>query len=152
MNGFGAHLGFEFIAPLFDRVQILLIGQKLTSLQRGQPRIQDDIGLKIQNPLDVPQGHVQHQADPRGQRFQEPDMRHRAGQLDVRHALAANLGQRDLGTAFFTNHTTMLHALVLAAEALVVLHRPEDGGAEQAVTFRLEGPVINRFRLLHLAE
>ena len=46
----------------------------------------------------------------------------------------------------------MLQALVLAAQALVVLHRPEDLGAEQAVAFRLEGAVVDRFRLLDLAE
>jgi hypothetical protein len=45
----------------------------------------------------------------------------------------------------------MLQALVLAAQALVVLYRPEYLGAEQAVAFRLEGPVVDGLRLLHLA-
>src|SRR5262249_49348965 len=45
----------------------------------------------------------------------------------------------------------VLHALVLAAQALVVLDRPEDAGAEQAVAFRLERAVVDRLRLFDLA-
>src|SRR5262249_17836136 len=45
----------------------------------------------------------------------------------------------------------VLHALVLAAQALVVLDRPEDARAEQAVAFRLERAVVDRLRLLDLA-
>src|SRR6185503_5370424 len=44
-----------------------------------------------------------------------------------------------------------LHALVLAARALVVLGGSEDARAEEAVTLRLEGPVVDGLRLLHLA-
>jgi hypothetical protein len=46
----------------------------------------------------------------------------------------------------------VLEALVLAAQALVVLDRPEDLGAEEAVAFRLESPVVDGLGLLHLAE
>src|SRR5690606_27743472 len=46
----------------------------------------------------------------------------------------------------------VLHALVLAAVALVVLHRTENLGAEETVAFGLERPVVDRLRLLHLAE
>src|SRR5690606_37975186 len=56
------------------------------------------------------------------------------------------------GAALFADDAAVLHALVLAAQALVVLDRSEDGGAEQAVTFRLERTVVDGFRLLHFAE
>ncbi len=79
-------------------------------------------------------------------------MRDRRGQVDVAHALTAHLGQGHFGAALFADHAAVLHALVLAAQALVVLDRPEDGGAEQAVTLRLEGTVVDGFRLLHFAE
>src|SRR5690606_34706725 len=55
-------------------------------------------------------------------------------------------------TALLAHHTAVLHALVLAAQALVVLDRPEDGRAEQAVALGLEGAVVDRFGLLHFAE
>ena len=78
-------------------------------------------------------------------------MRDRRGQRDVAQALAAHLGLDDLDAALLADDAAVLHALVLAAVALVVLHRPEDLGAEEAVPLRLEGAVVDRLRLLHLA-
>jgi hypothetical protein len=46
----------------------------------------------------------------------------------------------------------VLHALVLAAIALVILDGPEDLGAEETIAFRLEGPVVDRLGLLDFAE
>ena len=79
-------------------------------------------------------------------------MRDRRGQLDMAHALAPDLGQRDLDAALLADDAVILHALVLAAQALVVLDRTEDAGAEQAVPLRLERAVVDRLRLLDLAE
>src|SRR3954464_12754269 len=79
-------------------------------------------------------------------------MRNRRGQLDVAHALPADLRDGDLDAALFAHDALVLHALVLAAQALVVLDRAEDAGAEQAVTLRLERAVVDRLRLLDLAE
>ena len=115
-------------------------------------RVDDHEGLEVQHALDLAQRHVEHQADARRQRLQEPDVRDRARELDVAHALAAHLGLRDLDAALLADHAAVLEALVLAAQALVVLHRPEDLGAEQAVALRLEGAVVDGLRLLHLAE
>ncbi len=79
-------------------------------------------------------------------------MRHRSGELDVAHAFAADLGHGHLHAALLAHHALVLHALVLAAQALVVLHRAEDARAEQPVALRLEGAVVDRLRLLDLAE
>src|SRR5690606_37191873 len=76
----------------------------------------------------------------------------RARQLDVTHALTTHLGQRDLDAALLADHAAVLEALVLAAQALVLLHRPEDLGAEQAVALGLEGEIVDRLGLLHLSE
>src|SRR5687768_3025342 len=78
-------------------------------------------------------------------------MSHGRGELDMAHALAADLGQRHFDAALLADHATVLEALVLAAKALVVLDRPEDLGAEEAVTLRLEGAVVDRLGLLHFA-
>src|SRR5665213_914538 len=67
------------------------------------------------------------------------------------HALAPDARQRHLDRALLADDALVLHALVLAAQALVVLDRPEDAGAEQAVAFRLEGTVVDRLRLLDFA-
>ena len=75
----------------------------------------------------------------------------RGRQFDMAHALAADLGQGHLDAAFLADDAAVLHPLVLAAQALVVLDRAEDAGAEQPVALRLEGSVVDRFRLLDLA-
>ncbi len=59
--------------------------------------------------------------------------------------------ERHLDAALLADDALVLHALVLAAQALVVLDRAEDARAEQAVALRLEGAVVDGFRLLDLA-
>src|ERR1700710_2771742 len=67
------------------------------------------------------------------------------------HALAPDPAQRHFDRALFADDALVLHALVLAAQALVILDRPEDAGAEQAVALGLEGAVVDGLRLLDLA-
>ena len=54
--------------------------------------------------------------------------------------------------ALFADDALVLHALVLAAQALVILHGTENAGAKQAVTLGLEGTVVDRLRFLDLTE
>src|SRR5690606_34753408 len=61
-------------------------------------------------------------------------------------------GQGDLNAALLADDALVLHALVLAAQAFVVLGRTKDTGAEQAVTLGLERAVVDGLRLLDLAE
>src|SRR5437763_1326162 len=67
------------------------------------------------------------------------------------HALAPHPAERHLDRALLADDALVLHALVLAAQALVVLTRPEDARAEQTVALRLEGAVVDGLRLLDLA-
>src|SRR6476660_5914830 len=67
------------------------------------------------------------------------------------HALAPYARQRHLNRALLADDALVFHALVLAAQALVILDRPENAGAEQAVSLRLEGPVVDRLRLFNFA-
>src|SRR6202021_999204 len=92
------------------------------------------------------------QADARGQRLQEPDVGDGRRQRDMAHALAPDARQGDLDAALLADDALVFHPLVLAAQALVVLDRTQDARAEQAVALRLEGAVIDRLRLLDLAE
>src|SRR5205823_10247928 len=71
--------------------------------------------------------------------------------LDMAHAVAAHLRQGDLDAALLANDAAVLHARVLAAQALVILDRAKDPGAEQPVPLRLEGAVVERLGLLDLA-
>ena len=87
----------------------------------------------------------------RRQALEEPDVRHRAGELDMAHPLAAHPGPGDLHAALVADDATVLHPLVFAAQALPVRDRTEDLGAEEAVPLRLERPVVDRLRLGHFA-
>ena len=150
-HAFGAHDRAEVIAILFGLGEEVVFGEQLAALERGHARLDHHIGFEIEHALDIAQRHVEHHAQTRRQRLQEPDMRGRAGQLDVAHPLAANLGERDFDTALLADHATVLQALVLAAQALVVLDRPEDLGAEQTIALGLEGPVVDGLRLFDFA-
>ena len=149
---FRADLGGEAVLAVFLlRLDIFFFGEQLTVLQRRQTRLEHDVVFEIEDALEILQRHVEQQADARGQRLQEPDMRDRRGEFDMAHALAPHARQRDLDAALFADDALVLHALVLAAQAFVILDRPEDARAEQTVALRLEGTVVDRLRLFDFA-
>src|SRR4030088_1080118 len=78
-------------------------------------------------------------------------MRDRRRELDVAHALTPHARERDLDRAFLADDALVLHALVLAAQALVVLDRSEDARAEQTVALGLERAVVDGLRLFDFA-
>ena len=150
---FGADAGGEAVrAVLVERAVVLLLAKELPLAEGRDARLDDDVVLEIENALEILERHVEQQADARGQRLQEPDMGDGSGQLDVAHALAAHLGERHLDAALFADEALVLHPLVLAAQALVVLDRTEDARAEEAVALGLERAVVDRLGLLNLAE
>jgi hypothetical protein len=151
-DGFGTDVRLEGVGPeVILRVHELLLGHQLSVGEVGQARFDHDVVLEIQDAFQIAQRHVQHQADARGQRLEEPDVRDGRGQLDVAHPLAADLLQRDFDAAFLADDAAILHALVLAAQAFVVLDRTEDARAEKTVTFGLERAVVDGLGLLDLA-
>jgi len=141
----------EKSSEFLDLGEVVVLGEELAALERRQARVGDDIGFEVQHALDVPQRHIQDESEARGQRFEKPDVRHRARELDMPHPFPSDLRESDLDAAFLANHPAVLEALVLAAHAFVVLDRPEDARAEQAVALGLESAVVDRLRLLHLA-
>jgi hypothetical protein len=149
---FGTDHGGEAVgAILVLRLDVIVLAQELAILERSETRLEHDVMLEIKNALEILERHVEQEADARRQRLQEPDMRHRRRELDMAHALAPHARQRDLDRALLADDALVLHALVLAAQALVVLDRPEDARAEQAVALGLEGAVIDGLGLFDLA-
>ena len=140
------------LAILVLREKVILLAKQLELLQRGQTRLDDAVILEIENALDVFQRHIEQKTDAARQRLQEPDMRNGRGKLDMAHALAPDTRQRDLDATLLADDALVFHALVLAAQALVILDRPEDARTEKTVALRLEGAVVDRLRLLDFAE
>ena len=152
LDRLGAHLRAELDrAVLLARLAVLLLGEQLVLLQLGVARLDDDVGLEVEDALEIAQRDVEQVADAARQPLEEPHVADRRRQRDVAEALAAHLGLRDFDAALVADHAAVLHALVLAAEALPVGDRAEDLGAEQPVAFRLEGAVVDRLRLGHFA-
>ncbi len=67
------------------------------------------------------------------------------------HSLSTNFCQRNFNPTLLTDNTAVLESLVLSTEALVVLDRAKNLGAEKTIAFRLERTVVNSLGLLNLA-
>ena len=147
LDGLGANAGLELVAVLFLGVLEFVLGEQLLLLEGSVAGVEDDIGLEIQDLLQVLDGQVEDQADPARRALEEPDVGDRGGQMDVAHAFPPDLGLGHLDAAALADDPPVFHPLVLAAQALVVVDRAEDLGAEQAVLLGLERPVVDGFRL-----
>ena len=77
-------------------------------------------------------------------------MCNRRSQFDMAHTLTAHTLQRDFNAAFLADNAAILHALVFAAQAFVVLDRTKNTRTEETITFRLECPVVDRLGLANL--
>src|SRR5260221_6222275 len=118
----------------------------LVRLYRSFTFVEHDVGLEVKHGLEVTQRDVKQVADARRQALEEPYVRTRRCELDVPEPLAADFGKRYFHAALVADDSAMLHALVLAAEALPVSDRAEDARAEQAIALRLEGTVVDGLR------
>src|SRR5690349_23512707 len=78
-------------------------------------------------------------------------MRNRRCELDMAHALAPDPRQRNLDRALLADDALVLHPFVFAAQALVVLDRPENARAKQPIALRLEGAIVDGLWLLDFA-
>ena len=145
------HRRERVLAVLLLSAKVLVLGQELTFLEGRQARLDDDVGLEIKDALQLLERHVEQKTDPARQRLQEPDVRDGSREFDVPHAVAPHARERHLDAALLADDALVLHALVLAAQALVVLDGPKDARAEQAVALGLEGAVVDGLRLLDLA-
>src|SRR6185312_241712 len=111
----------------------------------------DHIRGEVDDLLKVLGRQVEQVAQPARHTLEVPDVRDRRGQLDVAHALTADLGPGHLDAAALTDDALEPDPLVLAAVALPVPLRTEDLLAEESVLLGLEGAVVDRLGLLDLA-
>ncbi len=151
LHRFRAHPGDKFFAVLFLRFAIFDFVQELRLGQRRLARIDHDVILVIDDALELPGAHVEHEAEARRHAFVEPDVRNRHRQLDVAHAFATHARQRHLHAATIADDTLVLDPLVFSARALPIASRSENALAKQTAFFRLESPVIDRLRVFDFA-
>ena len=111
----------------------------------------DDVQGEVQDPLEVAGADVEQDAEPAGRALEVPDVADRARQLDVAHALTADLRAGDLDAALVADDALVADALVLPAVALPVPGGTEDALVEEPVLLRLERAVVDGLGLRHLA-
>src|SRR5262249_4669268 len=104
----GLHLGLE-------RRQVLV---QLLVVDPG-----DEVRGEVDDLLERLRRDVEEVAEPARNALEVPDVRDRRGELDVTHALAADLRARDLDAATLADDALEPDPLVLAAVALPVLGR-----------------------------
>ena len=148
-DGFGAHHGLEAggAVLLVEFAELGLVLDDLALFHRSFARLDHDVGFEVEHRLKVAQRDVEDVPDAAGQSLEEPHVRAGRSQLNVAQALAADFRQRDFHAALVADHAAVLHALVLAAQALPVGYRAKDARAEQAIALRLEGAVVDGLRL-----
>ena len=149
LDGLRAHAGTEIVLVLFAHIAVLGLGEDLLLHERRVARINDNIVGEVQDLLQNARADVEDQTHAGRNALEVPDVRYRRCQLDVAHALAANLGLGDLNAALVADLALEADLLVLAAVALPVLGWAKDTLAEQAVAFRLERAVVNGFGLFN---
>ena len=151
LDGFGAHAGLEVVLILFAHVAVFFFGQDLVLGQRAVAGIGDDVAGEVQDLFEDAGADIEEQTHAGRDALEIPDVAAGRGELDMAHALAADLGARDLDAAAVADLALVADLLILAAVALPVLGGPENALAEQAVALRLQGTVVDGLRLLYLA-
>src|SRR5207344_2704813 len=106
-----------------------------------------DVEREVEDALEVAGADVEQDAEAAGRALEVPDVRDRAGQLDVAHPLAAHLGARHLDAALVADDALVADALVLAAVALPVAGGPEDALVEEPILLGSKRAVVDRLRL-----
>src|SRR5439155_19918646 len=134
-------------AVLLLRFEVFVLAEQLAILQRSQSRLEHDVTLEIENTLERFQRHIEQKPDARGQRLEKPDVGYWRGQLDVSHTLAPHAREGNLDRALLTDDALVLHALVLAAQALIALDLTDHARAGQAIPLRRKAAVVDGLRL-----
>ena len=151
LDGLGAHTGIEIVLILLAHIAVFLLREDLVAHQRSLAGIGDDIGGEIQHLFKDAGADVEQQTHAGGNALEIPDMGNGRGELDVTHALAANLGARNFHAAAVADLALVADLLILAAVALPVLGGAKDALAEQAIALGLEGAVVDGLRLFDFA-
>ncbi len=146
----GAGIRLEGVTVLLPAIGVLFLGEKLVALELGISRIDNNVILVVDDPLERGCLHGQEISKARRSGLEEPDMHTGSGKIDMPHPLAADPGVSDLDSTAVADNTAVLDPFVLPAEALPVTLRPENPLAEQTILLGTIGTIVDRFGLFHL--
>ena len=142
----GTHLGGEVTAFSFE-VNVTVFVDQFIRLKIGITRIEHDVLFVINDIVEGLGVKIQNRTEHTRLVLHKPNVSERDGEFDMTHTFTTHLGMGNFHTATVANDALKTDTLVLTAVTFPVLHRSENAFAEQAITFRLERTVIDRFRL-----
>ena len=128
-------------------VDILAFVDQFIRLEIGITRIEHDVLFVVNDVVEGLGVKIQNRTEHARLILHEPNVCERDSEFDVTHTFTTNLGMGNFHTATVANDTLETDTLVLTAITFPVLHRSENAFTEQAIAFRLERTVIDRFRL-----
>ncbi len=148
LDGFSTHLGLEGAGAEFSySVLVFLFVQHLFLQEVGAAGIEDNVGCEIEDSFQLAGRDFKNQSDAGRGAFEVPDVGNRAGKGNVAHSFTAHFGACDFYAALVADGASVAHFLVLAAFAFPVLGWSENLFTEETVGFRLQGSVVDGFRL-----
>ena len=152
LDSLGTHANAELVAVHLAVLHVLLLVENGTRHEGGITGIQHHVLGEVQNLLQLLGGDIQHQSHTGRNGLEIPDMGYGRGQLDVTHALTADLLGGDVHAALLAlDDLFTVGILIFAAHAGAVLGGTEDALAEQTADLGLQGAVIDGLGLLNLA-
>ena len=129
---------------------VFFLGEELHFLELGFAWVYDNVFFVIKDRAQRGNGQVKEQTHATRHGPVEPDVRDRACQLDVAHALTAHSGIGDFYAAAVADDPLVAYRFEFSAIAFPLFGCPENPFAEKPVALRSECPVIDGFRFLNL--
>ena len=146
----GLDLRVPVLLELFDVGLVTSLEAREVAVTGLLVHVGDHVRGEVDDLLEILRRDVQQIPEARGDALEVPDVGYGRGQLAVAHPFAAHVGAGHLDAAAFADDALETHPLVLAAVTLPVPGGAEDLLAEEAVTLRLEGAVVDGLGLLDL--
>jgi hypothetical protein len=145
LDRLGAHHGLEAggAVLLVELAEAVLVLDDLALLDRRVAWIDDDVGLEVENASSSRSEMSSRWPMREGRPLKNQTCEQGEASSMWPRRSRRTLETGDFDAALVADDAAVLHALVLAAEALPVGDRSKDAGAEEAVALRLEGAVVD---------
>jgi hypothetical protein len=137
------------VVPLGQLLALLLqFGEQL--FLGGLIDLYDHVLREVDHTFQTSWRHVEQQTDAAGDSLHEPTVGYRRRQVDMAHALTANLRQRHFDSASVATYALVAYLLVFSAVAFEVLGGAKDPLAEKPISLGFQTAVVNGLRFCYL--
>jgi len=142
-----------FARELSQSIEIFVFGQQIVDCEIicKSTRLYDNITFVVDDLIELLGGDTEKVTHLIGKRTEIPDVRDRNHQIDMSYTLSSYFFLGNFYPASVADDTAIADTLVLTTVALEVLDGTEDALAEEPITLRLVGTVVDGLGLQHFA-